>query len=276
MINIETNSHLMIMYSNELDFDETEHRVIKEAKELYGDNIFDDIYIPDNYNLQNLDINLAKKFDLQECQLPFSDKIINSLIKMPKTPINEVFNFNNKGKSIHGAFLIGKHNGKHALFLLRIEKSCEHKNFTNFSIKLDACIQGKAWLSLMRLDSSGHPHPNYIKNGKVVKTQEDLVFARTPHLHKTDYITQVLTDSKSYSLAKEIPFFDYEKESVDDKYMFKKLVKYFFKTSNINAKINKSVEEDYYYSKTQPLLDYDVSYIDKPSELNEKEILYGI
>ena len=271
-VKVENNKHIAIMISNELDFDGVERRVEKEAKEYYGDTIFDDIYLPSNYNLQNLDIYEARKFDLQECQLPFSDETINNLVKMPKILINEVFNFNHNGKSIHGSYLLGKHEGKYVLFLLKIESSCEIDNFTKFSIKLDACIQGKAWLTLMRLDSSGHQHPNYIKDGKVVKKQSDMTYARAPHLHQADHITQILTDTKSYTLARELPFFDYEKDSVSDKYMFKKIVDYFLGTCNIKAKINDLVKDDYFYSKTQPLFDYDVPNINKPSDLDGREL----
>ena len=275
MINVDTNDHLNIMRGNEIDFFETEYRLVKEAKELYGDDIFDNIYLPNDFDLKKLDINLAEKYDLQECQLPFGNDTIYNLIRMPKTLINEVFNYNHKGRSIHGAYLLGKHNEKYVLFLLRIESPVEHKNFTNFKIKLDACIQGKAWFSILRLDSSGHPHPNYIKNGKVVKTQEEMSFARTPHLHIADHITQVLTDTVSYSLAQELPFFDYENQSVNDKFMFKKMVKYFLKISNIKAKMNKNIRKNYFYSKSEPLFDYEVPSIEKPCDL-EKGPGYGI
>ena len=271
MATVKTNGHIDAMIANELKFNFTKHKVIKEAKKIYGDNIFDDIYLPKNYNLENLDVDLAKEYDLQECKLPFDEKTIKTLIKMPKILVNEVFNFNHKGKSIHGSFLIGKNNGKYCLFLLKIINSSEHNDFSDFSIKLDACIQGKAWLSLLRLDSSGNPHPNYIKDGKVVKTPNDLTFVRTPHLHKTDYITQILADTKSYSLATELPFFDYENQNVTDKYMFKKIVNYFLKNCNIKAKINEVVKNDYLYSKTKPLFDYDIPYINKPDDLNDKE-----
>ena len=265
------NKHTNAMRENEIEFDSVERQAIKEAKELYGDSIFDDIYLPKNYNLENLNMDLAEKFDLQECKLPFDDNTIETLIKMPKILINEVFNFNHNGKSIHGSFLVGKHDGKYCLFMLKIINSCAHKDFSDFSIKLDACIQGKAWLSLLRLDSSGHAHPNYIKDGKVVDIDEPVTLARTPHLHKTDYITQVLSDTTSYSLATELPFFDYENENVTDKYMFKKIVNYFLDNCHIKAKINEVVKDDYLYSKTEPLFDYDVPYVNKPNELDDKE-----
>ena len=95
-------------------------------------------------------------------------------------------------------------------------------------------------------------------------------FARTPHLHRADYITQVLTDTVSYSLAQELPFFDYENQNVSDKYMFKKLVKHFLKISNIKAKINKNVRKDYFYSKLEPLFDYDIPFVDNPSDLKKE------
>ena len=269
--NFEKNKHLNAMRSNEIDFDEVEYKAIKDAKEYYGDSIFDDIYLPENYDLSCLDTEvLPKKFDLQEMKLPFDNKTIQNMIKMPKILINNVFCFKDKGKLIHGSYLLGKNDGKYALFLLKIESSCEYKNFSKVSIKLDACIQGKAWFSLMRLDSVGHPHPNYVKNNKVVDNEEDLTYARTPHLHRADYYTQVVTDTLSYSLAKELPFFDYDK-NVSDKFMFKKFVNYFLKTCNIKAKIYDNVKKDYFFSETQPLFDYDVPNIDKPKDIEGME-----
>ncbi len=267
--NFEKNKSLGIMYTNEMDFDEKENIAKNEAKEIYGDTIFDDIYLPSNFNLHSIDAqDIAKKYIVQECRMPFSDETINNMITMPKKAINEVFSFNHNGKSIHGTLLLGEKDGKHVLFLLKIESNCQHKDFSNFSIQLHACVQGQAWVNLLRLDSSGHPHPNYLYNGHVAKKESEVTYARTPHLHKIDYITQVVTDSLSYSLAEELPFFNYDLENVTDKFMFKKMVNYFLNLCNAKVDINEQVQDDYLYSMSQPLFSCDIPDIRRPGDLD--------
>ena len=261
----ERDKRLTKMALNEFNFDDSERDAVKEAINLFGETILTDPYLPYHFNLRKINAEeVAKKFNAQECKMPIEDDLIEELLQMPKISINEVFNFNHRGKSIHGTLLLGKKDGKYVLFLLKIESNCTHKNFSDVSIQLHVCLQGEAWVNLLRLDTSGHTHPNYIVNGKVVKGK--IPEARTPHLHKADYLTQVLTDSISYSLAEEIPVFDYETEHVDDKFMFKRLVNYFLDICNANIEINQQVSEDYFYSKTQPLFSYDVPDIYHPED----------
>ena len=185
--------------------------------------------------------------------MPFDDELIENLIKMPKKMLDKVFCYSDRGKLIHGAFLVGKQGDKYAMFMLKIVKDCQSNDFSDVSIKLDLCVQGKAWLNLLRLDTIGNYHPNYIVDGKVVSKQSEMTYARPPHMHKYDYLTQVISDTHQYMLAQELPFFDYQNDSVSDKFMFKNFVNYFLEFTNTSADINKILTNNYHFTQSQPL-----------------------
>ena len=112
------------------------------------------------------------------------------------------------------------------------------------------------------------PYPSIVS---FVSVEEELTYARPPHLHRYDYYTQVVCDTPGYMLASEIPFFDYEKDKVTDKFMFKKFVDYFMEYCNIHAKINEDVKTDYIFSLDRPLLSNDTHRITKAKHLDGVE-----
>ena len=253
--NFEKNKQIAAMASNLLDLDEAEKRAIKEAKETYGDDILDTVFLPKDYNFSKIDaFEESRHRNLQKCKLPFDDELIDSLIKMPKKMINQVFCYIDRGKLIHGAFLVGKQGDKYALFMLKIIKDCQSTDFSDVSIKLNLFVQGKAWLNMLRLDTMGNYHPNYIVNGKVASKQSELTYARPPHMHRYDYLTQVISDEHQYLLAHELPFFDYQKDSVSDRFMFKNFINYFLEYTNADVDLNKLLKNDYHFTEKQPLL----------------------
>ena len=208
--------------------------------------------------------------NLQKVLLPFTNEQIENLIKMPKVAINDVYNFNYRGGNTHAVYLLGKENNKFVLFVLRIDKSCEYKDdFIDFHIKLDACIQGKTWLTLLRLDSIGKKHPNYIVNGKVCVNNSQVEFAICPHLHKCTQECQVISEALDYLTASELDFVDYNNLNLNDKNFFKQCMQKFLEQTNINLKINKKVENNYHYNITNPLFDYETPQIYKPKDCKE-------
>ena len=200
------------MHAQEGYFNGAKMSAIKGAKTIFGKDIFDTIFLPKDFNLSKLDtFEGTRHKNMQECKLPFDDKTIQDAIFMPKKMLDKIFCYVDRGKLIHGAFLVGKQDDKFALFLLKIVKDCQNPDFSDVSIKLDLCVQGRAWLNLLRLDTMGNYHPNYVVNGKVIQKQSEMTYARPPHLHNYDFYTQVVASNHKYMIAKELPFLTMKK-----------------------------------------------------------------
>ena len=233
---------------------------IDEAKKILGDDFLNNYYLDDSFDLTALDNSHLMQRNDQKLHLPLSNETFKKLITIQKKPFNEIYAFNSRGKNIHGIYLIAKDDktNKKILFSLSIIKTIEN-NLDNldFSIKLDMCIKGKEWVNILRLDSLGNTHLNYITNGKVAKSKDEIELAPTPHLHYNSYETQVIIDNLDYTLAKHIPELNFENLSSLDKNIFKKCFNYFVKVANINIQINKKIEEDYKYDCINTLWDYD-------------------
>lgn len=226
------------MQYNELVFDDIERQVKNSAKKLYGNDIFDNYYLPDNFNFYKLTPDMIRPHNLQEHLLPYSNKQIDNLIKMPKIAINKPISFNSQGRHIDAIFLLGQENAKNVLYVLKIGRSCQYNcEFNDFHLELYAYVQGKTWLSLLRLDSMGYTHLNYIVNGKVAKSNEEVTRARTPHLHKCTYECQVLTNRLGYSLAEELDYINYSKLHYG-KEMFLTCLNNFTKLCNADVKFD--------------------------------------
>ncbi len=248
--------NLDLIKDNSKNYDQLYNQLIEEAKQKLGNNIFTDFQLPINFSLNNLDDSIFKRRNLQTMALPFSNKIFELLIKMPKKAINDVYNFNNKGYNVTGIYLVGKYNDKPILFALNVNRFLTYKDYLNFSIKLDVCIGGKTWLQLLRLDSSGDSHPNFFEGKSVCQDESKIIYAKTPHLHINSQENEVLSyNIIDYSPAIELDF-NFKNFRSDDKTLLKNCFEYFKKYANIDIEINKEIENDYHYDFNKPLYDY--------------------
>ena len=241
---------------------------INNAKNKFGKNFFENFYLPKDFDLSTLSQDVFITRQNQKTIIPFSDELFKTFITMPKKPFSEIFQQNYKGKHITGIFLAGKHNGHNIVFALTISRVLQYNDYLNFCIKLDMNIMGKEWVQLLRFDSVGHPHPNYVKDGKIVTNKDEVELIPTPHLHvanQTDQILMLL--DFNYMSARKVDF-NYENFRSDDKNLFKLSFDYFKKIANIDIKVNSKIIDDYHYNFNNPLFDYDdINVVDDIKEL---------
>lgn len=255
---------------NQEHYDELRNELIQNAKKISND-ILENYYLPENFDFNKLNFELIRPVHLQDTILPYSNKQLSDLISMPKIAINELINENDKGRNVHATFLLGKQNDKYVLFLLSIDKSPGYENdFIDFHIRLCAYVQGKTWLNLLRLDSFGNPHRNFIANDKVASYNE-VWQARTPHLHRADEKCIVLSKNPNYTIAHELDFLDYSSNMYNDKFLFKKCMDYFLKLTNTKININPLVKNDYHYNFSKPLFEFNTSQIENLKDIKSKE-----
>lgn len=235
---------------NELQTKEQNYSALLEqlsgiAKEHYGETIMYDYTIPHNFNLEQLNENEIVARTEQAIAVPYNNRIFKELLSIPKKVVKNIFIKSNKGKNVQGMFLIGKNQrGGHALFALTIVRDI--KNPQDYSIKLDVKPQNKFWLPLARIDcSEGMSHPNYIINGKVVNSNEEIVRVPTPHIHINNQLTQVLfSDSLEYCLAKPLQHVVNKKTPYQTESTFMNLVNYMLKLANIKVRIMENLNHN--------------------------------
>ena len=271
METIINNKTLKMFQENQSNYNDLKSDLIRQAKVVLGDDFLTNYYLPKNFNLYSLNDEHFRSRTSQELSMPFCNDIFSRFLKMKKYAINDVYMFNQKSKNIHGVYLIGKENGKNVLFCLTIVKNIAEDDFLDFTIKLDVCIKGKQWLNVIRLDSFGPSHPNYIINGKVVDMEEEVTFAKTPHLHRNSEEVQVIANKNlDYSPAMELNNINFLNKSSEDSSIFKSCFNMFLNYSNIDFIINKKIDKDYKYSFKNVLFDYNkIKYVNYPEEIKE-------
>lgn len=252
---------------NEKNFYQIKNRLIYNIQSKYGDKFFSEYWLPEDFDIKKLDEKTFETSYTQNMPLPFSNRLINLFISMPKKPYNDVYSFNKRGKNVTGTYLYSKHNGKPIVFAFSIIKNCAYNDFLDFSIKLDVFIGGKEWLNLLRFDSLGAPHPCYFQGKKVYENESDIIYAKAPHIHKNSFENQVLScDNLDYTPAKEVNL-NYQNLFSNDKSIFKSSFIYFCKNANIKVPINENIIDDYHFSYNKPL--YDLSKINYYNNIRE-------
>ena len=81
---------------------------LEKLKSLGLEDVLDDYFLPDNYNLdklKNLEINTPR---LQIVKLPFKNQDIKIMLDMPKIQISTPKIEHSMGKTYHSVFLLGK------------------------------------------------------------------------------------------------------------------------------------------------------------------------
>ena len=248
---------LLELQRREANYEQTRDMLVAQAKEKFGETIFSHPGLPEDFDIGSLTEDyFTSRYD-QQTALPFSDKAFQTLTKMEKRPLNTSFAFERKGKLVSGTYLVGRgKDGEVMLFALSVVRDTKAKNA--FNIKLDFCPQGKEWINLVRLDSEGNPHPNYIVDGKVVRDLSQVQYADTPHVHRATEQSQVLFhDGLDYTPAKDLSETLDLTKSCYDNAMFIQCMDYFMEHIGLDATINPELVETYDFSPEQPLLNFD-------------------
>lgn len=255
---------------NEKNFKNRLKHFLKESFAVLGDDYLTNFYLENNFNLLSLTDEHIAKWKDQQIHMPFSNATIDKLIQTKKIGFNHIYNFNKNGKNILGLYLIGKdeNTGKKILYSLIVIKNLQNKDNLDFSIKLDFCVKGKKWFPLIRLDTLGNPHLNYLKDGKVATSLKEIGVAITPHLHKNSFETQVIFDKLDYTLAEHVKSLNFENFNSNDKNIFKESMLYFLNYANIELPLNKKIENTFNYDFVNPLWDYEkLQQIKRPEQL---------
>lgn len=240
------------------NYNKLKQELINNATNNFGD-IFSDASLSQIPNLSNE--YFSERF-YQQTALPYSNDAIAKFIKMPKRPIHQCTQTHH-GKNVYGSYLLGQdQSGKKYLFALSVIQDKKFKN--HFSIKLDICPQGKTWLNLVRIDNNAPAHPNYIKNGELVK-QSEVEFAETPHLHIASEQAQVLFhDDPNYSTATNIESILNKQQTYAQNDNILQCLDYFLDFVGVQEKTN----QDFLTSQHSPLFDYNDLWYDYLEDKN--------
>lgn len=218
------------MLKNERKYENVKIKLIKMVCRKYGQQVFSDFSLPDNFDFCTLNEEYFNKTYIQNMSIPLSTNNFKLLTSLPKKAINVPYIFNSKNKHITGQYLLGALNGKPVLYAFSIVQDQKHKT-DEFNLKLDVCVNGKEWVQLARFDSCGAPHPNFYDENSFAQNVNELTYIPTPHLHYCIQQSQILNGTKfDYMPAKHI---DKELLTKDNKTMLENSLKLFLKSVNI-------------------------------------------
>lgn len=176
---------------------------VEELMKQYGIDL-NKYYLEDPCEFDYDKLSNSRHFESRHAQnipMPFKMEEVIRLAKLPKHRINRIESIYENGKNGFGTFLLAREGDKFTLFSFSlVADSQENAKYTNFHVKLDICVGGKEWMPLIRYDSSGQKHPNYIVNNKVVKNESDVEFVRPPHIHVVDEYSQLYAANLSNNI----------------------------------------------------------------------------
>lgn len=256
------------MKINSENFDARKKELIHNASLSLGLDVTKDYHVqsPNAYN--NLDYNYFKDAYSQQMAIPFSQVQLDNFLNMKKTLVEptqliKVESVNGELLQVYCAYLKGTDpsTGKDVLFAFSITRPYSYYRegeYFKFGIKLDMLVGGKTEgaVNLMRFDSDGPKHANYIVDGKVVENDEDAQIVDTPHFHKNTEQNIVISSNKlDYTPAKAIDKEFVRMRDSQDKKFFKTIVKSFTDSAKMDVKYNNS--EYYSYEYGRMLFEFD-------------------
>lgn len=213
--------------------------------EKYGDNILKEYSLSNDFDYNRLSGDYFEKTYTQNTAIPLTDTAFKNLINLPKKAINTPFVFNSDDKHITGQYLLGSLSSKPVLYALSFVQDKKNPT-TEFNLKLDACINGKDWIQLIRFDSAGEPHPNLYDENTFAKDMSEVTYVPAPHIHYCIQRSQILNGAKfDYMPAKHI---EIEKLHSNNASMFENSINYFLKYANVQENINLKNLNNYNYS----------------------------
>ena len=248
---VASKDTLIDFNNNEARFDKLAVSCRQSFIKKYGNNIFDDFYLPENFDL-NLFASRIKKSEIynskaQEMAMPFDNNKFKLFINAPKKLINHSITTNVKGLYIETYLVLSKINNKNTLFTLSITRHKEY-DFSKLNIKLDFWVKGKTWLPIARIDTAGFSHPNYFSiDGKTAKNVSSIEFVKTPHMHLNSFEAEILHCNRlNYLPAKEIDI-DTTNYAKSDRRILNTYLEYMFNEFNISMiKEDEDTLDDYY------------------------------
>lgn len=253
------------MQENAARYKEREAELVANMKEKG----LDKYWITRDYDLQGLlntdDIFRVGARGPQKTPMPFSDELFEKFRKMPNKKIirapkrlSNINKLRNENKLIYGTYFMAKDFCRPVIFAFTIVKNGDTKYAnTDFILKLDMLVAGKEWLPLLRFDSLGSDHPNYIVDGKVVRDSDNVERISGPHIHLNNSATQVLTTDLSYTTAYKAPdYITKQIQSEDPQAFFKAALDYTLEMCGIPREMLSSQNPEYFLDFYTDLFDY--------------------
>lgn len=240
---------------NEKNKQKLEKELIAQTKKELGKDIFKHYHLPADFDTKKLEDKeiFSGRFE-EKHSFPFTDEQFDHFIGLEKFPITSPVVLNEKNNKIQGVYLAAKDNGRLILYALTIVNEGGYNEFDKTTIRLEMSVGGKEWMSLLRLDNSGAPHPNYIENRSgggrnLVDDYSQIKGINPPHIHKNCHDSEVIAHAyKDYTPATEIS---------EPVYDLKHALDYFMSHANIKAKINPEIAAapNYRFTYGQDLFD---------------------
>ena len=261
------SKNLRKMKENSKNFNSKKRELIQNASERLGIDVTKDYHVPSQETYNNLDYSFFEDAFSQKMAIPFTDAQLENFMNMKKTLIEEtklikVKSVDGEDLQVYCAYLKGTDvNGKDVLFAFSITRPYKYYpegEYFKFGIKLDVLVGGKkdGAVNLMRFDSDGPEHKNFIVNGKVVENDEDAQIIDTPHFHKnTEQNIVVASNKLDYTPAKAISKELVQMRDSKDKKFFKTIVKSVTDSAKMDVKYNNS--EYYSYDYGRMLFEFD-------------------
>lgn len=222
-------------------FQRVQEECINQAKDKFGNDVFENFYINDNFNIEEFAkkrLNGYAQEKTPSIAVPFSDSTFELFKRMPKKIIGKAFRNNSLGKCTDVYILIGKNEGKNVLFTLAIRKHSPD-DFSHMNIKLDLWVKGKEWIPIARIDTSGYAHPNYFDiNGEIAKSFTNIQKINTPHMHLNSNKISIMHSTKLDYLPAEFVNVDISKYYSSDNRILEKYMNYLADKFNIKDEKN--------------------------------------
>ena len=241
--------------------------LVAKVKNELDIKVLRDISIPYDFDLNGLNYEIFGEKIKDKISLPISNNKFKELVFMPKVVINKVETKDNvKNNSFtQGMYLLGRNkNSKPILYSFSLTINKDNKN--DFNIKFYAFVKGEQKM-LARLDSFGLDHPVYLKDGKVVNSENDKIFIDTPHIHIASQEMEVLTENnKSYSHAYYVGDKINKNECIKNDTYLNKCMEYMLNLTNLKTEINYENLNNLYKCKNA----YEAGSI-----FNEQTFVYG-
>lgn len=163
------------------------------------DHAYDELFFqqPENQHLRETHY-MPEYFGHRQSQkvaMPYEQKDFMHFLSMPKARVGKARAYHTKTNMgndttddcISATYIASEEGGAHisefaVTIICKNEKP--DRKYKDFSIKLDMCVGGKAWLPLFRYDSAGTVHRNFADdNGTPYKKLDQLPEVDPPHIH---------------------------------------------------------------------------------------------
>lgn len=176
------------------NYDETKKQIIASSKSKLGFDFLNHYGLPDGFEFPT-EAELKPIFSktcAQKISMPFSDAQFDSFLQMKKLPWGAPIVQKVDGLLMVSQLMTGyDSNDQLCLFRFMVKKN---KSTEDYSLKMDMCVGGKEWITIIRLDTKQpEKHTEYFdKNGNFVENGYQVSGI---HLHTTNECSQVIFEN---------------------------------------------------------------------------------